>query len=122
MTIGKSILQFLGGKTVQLMDCMIGFSIDHDDRGEDDADWDAFLLDSLDCAERIGFEWDFSAFLFFFRGLDREVRDHGVNEDCRTWPFLLAIEHCWRIMETGEDMPQMRPNQYVKWAKRKGYL
>ena len=122
MTIGKSIREFLGGTTVQLMDGMIGFSEDHGDVGEDDADWDAFLLDSLDYAERIGFEWDFSAFLFFFRGLDREVRDHGINEDCRTWPFLVAIEHCWPAMTGDAVAPSSHPKTYINWARRKGYL
>lgn len=121
MTIGEKISEYLGGTTAQLMNYMTGLAEEHA-VSEGDGDWDAFLLDSLDYADHIRFEWDLSTFLLSFRGLDREIRDHGINEDCRTWPFLLVIEHFWPTVTGDEVAPGSHPKKYINWAKTKGYL
>ncbi len=124
MTLGKRIFGFLGESNsfFQLLNYMfrnIDSNILNFERGWD---WRRFDAESLRYSEAIGFEWDYSAFIFFLRAMNHEISANGVNEDCRTWPYTFVIERLWDTV-THEPKPRGdKPEGYIRWAKAKGYL
>lgn len=124
MTIGKRIFEFLAEHTgeFKLLNYMFkDIAMVHKFEG-----WGNFRERVLVHSCLIKFEWDCGAFLFFLRGLERELSTHGVHSDCRTWPFLVVVETLWATI-THESKPSygglgVTPEAYVQWGKLNGYL
>ena len=126
MTVGSDIYKFMfDNKSKEFLNRMLLIiESNHDDYPR--WDHDAFKEEALGFAAEIDFDWDLSAFKFFFKAFEKEVDSRGVHGDCRTWAYLLVIETVWPKV-TGEKriergMHEHWPYRLMEWAKRKGYL